>query len=251
MAKDRARAGNMSENNSQLLKERITSLITQCLRTGEKLPTERQMVKALGVSRTALREALSVFEGNGMIVSQKGSGRYVRMPDISISIINTWSIVIRANPSMLLDFLEIRSILEIHSLPKAVERANVEQIRNMDRQVQLMIEKSKRGESFEQEDREFHRTLFESTRNILLEQLLNSFWELFCSFEIERKHLELESVALQHQKILQAFTRQDVPLLTKLMQEQFADARLRIMNAIIKYQKSMETAKPEIFGLEE
>lgn len=222
------------------LESKITDLVAECLRTGQKLPTERQLVKDLGVSRTALREALSVFEANGMITSQQGSGRYVQMPDISIQIINTWSVVVRANPAMLLEFLELRSILEIYSLPRAVERANVEQIRNMDKQVSAMMEKGKRGESFVYEDREFHRTLFESTQNILLEQLLISFWDLFDHFDIERAHSDLESVALQHQEMLQAFTRQDVQQLTNLMKDQFADVRSRIMNSIIRHQRQVE-----------
>ena len=226
-------------SNTQTLKEKITNLITNCLRTGEKLPTERMLVRELGVSRTALRESLSVFEANGMITSQQGSGRYVQMPDISIQIINTWSIVVRANPAMLLDFLEIRSILEIHSLPKAVSCANVAQIQNLGTQVNAMIDNASRGESFVREDREFHRTLFESTGNILLEQLLISFWDLFDYFDIERAHSDLQTVALHHQKMLQAFTRQDISLLTELMQDQFADARARIMVSILEHQQKI------------
>lgn len=240
MQEEHKRADAPPEPGPSPLKERIAELITQCLRTGEKLPTERQMVKEFGVSRTALREALSVFEANGMIAAQQGSGRYVQMPDISISIINTWSIVVRANPAMLLEFFEIRGLLELHSLPQAVERANLEQIRNMDRQVQFMLEKGKRGEPFVREDREFHRTLFKSTGNILLEQLLTSFWDLFDYFDIDRVHSDLESVAIQHQLMLHAFTRKDVPLLIDLMNDQIADARLRIMNSIIKHQEIQE-----------
>jgi len=226
------------ETGGQSLQERVASIVTRCLRTGEKLPTERQMVHDLGVSRTILREALSVFEANGMITSQQGSGRYVQIPNIGMSIFNTWSIVIRANPSMLLNFFEIRCLLEIHSLPQAVERANVNQIREMHNQVQVMLEKAKGKEAFVKEDREFHRILFESTGNILLEQLLNAFWDLFDAFVVEPAHADLESAAIQHQLMLNAFTRKDVPLLADLMRDQCADARLRIMNAIIQYEKN-------------
>jgi len=145
--------------------------------------------------------------------------------------------VIRANPSMLLNFFEIRCLLEIHSLPQAVERANVDQIREMHNHVQMMLEKAKRKEAFVKEDREFHRILFESTRNILLEQLLNAFWDLFYAFVGDSVHDDLESAALRHQSMLNAFTRKDISLLTDLMREQCADARLRIMNAIIEYEQ--------------
>lgn len=223
-----------SKLDKEILERKISTLVAESLRTGEKLPTERQLVQDLGVSRTALREALSVFESNGMITTQQGSGRYVQMPDISIQIINTWSVVLQAKPAMLLEFLELRVILELNSLPRAVEHANIEQIRNMDKQVQIMLQKGKQGQPFVHEDREFHRTLFESTQNILLEQLLTSFWNLFDHFEMEQHHDNLEAAALQHQDMLQAFMRQDVEHLTTLLKDQFAEVRERIIKAIIK-----------------
>ena len=231
------KADHKTPDGTKSLKDRVSSLVAKCLRSGEKLPTERQMVDELGVSRTALRETLSAFEANGMITSQQGSGRYVRFPDIGLSILNSWLIVIKANPSMLLDFFEIRCILEIYSLPQAVERANVDQISELHKQVRAMLEKAKKGEDFISEDREFHRILFASTGNILLEQLLNSFWDLFDVFIVERAHSDLENAALRHKRILDAFTRQDTPLLTELMREQCADARLRIVNAIIVHEE--------------
>jgi len=87
MQKNIRDAGAGQDNGGQSLQERVASIVTQCLRTGEKLPTERQMVLDLGVSRTILREALSAFEANGMITSQQGSGRYVQIPDIGMSIL--------------------------------------------------------------------------------------------------------------------------------------------------------------------
>jgi GntR family transcriptional repressor for pyruvate dehydrogenase complex len=44
------------------------------LRPGQKLPSERALVGALGVSRTSVREALRALEAMGIIESRTGSG---------------------------------------------------------------------------------------------------------------------------------------------------------------------------------
>lgn len=230
----------MVENNTltthkKTLKEQIAELIVKHLQTDEKLPPEKDLMDMFGVSRTALREALSSYESSGIIVSKQGSGRYVQIPDVSKQIVDTWSIILHTKPSLLLELLEIRSILEINSLPKAMERISTDQLQYLGMQVALMKEKASRGEPFIENDRLFHKTLFESTNNIFLEQLLTTFWDLFESSDINKQHEDLIMVALQHEKMLKAFAKQDLPLLTELFQEQFNDARYRIMIALVSY----------------
>ena len=222
-------SGTVSNN----LEEKLVTLIVDRLESGEKLPTEKQMVKDFGVSRTALREVLSIFEASGIVTTRQGSGRYVKMPDVGAQIVDAWSIMLRAKPSMLLELLEIRSILEINSLEQAMQRANMAQLQLLNNQVVIMKEKAEKNEDFVREDREFHRILFCSTGNILLEQLLTAFWDLYETSKIETRHSNLREVAWQHEKMLEAFTRQDLITLSQLMKEQFIDARFRIMVSLM------------------
>jgi GntR family transcriptional repressor for pyruvate dehydrogenase complex len=215
------------------LKEKIMDIITICLQGGSKFPSEAQLAKKFCVSRTSLREVLSPFEASGIISSQRGSGRYVHMPDISEQIADTWGILLHAKPGLLMEFLEIRSILEINSLEKAISRVDATQLRHLGEQVHIMKQKAARGEAFVIEDSKFHRTLFESTGNILLQQLLTTFWNLFSTSPIKKIHSDLVEVAIQHEKIYEAVIRQDLPLLITLMKEQFADARYRIAQFLL------------------
>lgn len=48
---------------------------------GAKLPTERDLSERLGVPRSAVRDALSVFEAQQMVVRIIGSGTYVAQPE--------------------------------------------------------------------------------------------------------------------------------------------------------------------------
>jgi DNA-binding FadR family transcriptional regulator len=223
-----------NDQDTNALKEKVGTLIVERMVTGDKLPTEREMVNMFGVSRTTLREALSVYEANGIITSQQGSGRYVQVPNFGSQIIDTWSIMLEAKPSMLLDLLEIRRILEIHSLPQAMQGINMEQLRLLKVQVTKMKELAEQKKTFAQHDKQFHCILFSSTKNVLLEQLLTAFWDLYQAAKVETYHDQLTTLALQHEEILNAFTKSDIDLVTKLMNEQFADARYRIVVALME-----------------
>lgn len=48
------------------------------LRGGDKLPTEADLMADYGVSRIVVRQAVEVLRNEGLVVSQRGSGTYVR-----------------------------------------------------------------------------------------------------------------------------------------------------------------------------
>lgn len=55
------------------------------LQPGERLPAEREMAEALGVSRQTLRKALSSLEDEGVLRSEPGRGWFVRADPLSDS----------------------------------------------------------------------------------------------------------------------------------------------------------------------
>ena len=58
--------------------EQIRDLISKgALTVGEKLPTEQELSKQLGVSRSSVREALRVLEAEGSIEIRRGSGAFI------------------------------------------------------------------------------------------------------------------------------------------------------------------------------
>ncbi|WP_347613975.1 GntR family transcriptional regulator, partial [Comamonas thiooxydans] len=61
----------LSDRVAQQLLELIQS--TQ-LQSGAKLPTERALAEQLGVSRTALREAIQKLASRGVLESRVGAG---------------------------------------------------------------------------------------------------------------------------------------------------------------------------------
>lgn len=239
-------------DKGRTLEDGIMKLIAERLDSGGKLPTEQQMAKLFGVSRTALRETLSRFEANGFIVSRRGSGRYATMPDFSGQIRDAWAVILSANPYMMLELLEIRGLLEASTLPAAMERISARQIEAMGRQVRGMKERAARGELFVEEDRNFHRILYESTGNALLEQLLTAFNDLYNASHIELSPPDGVLVASQHAEMLEALTRRDLESLTRMLKQQFVDIRGRIlvylMNSGLTAGKAGTPAAPKRAG---
>jgi GntR family transcriptional regulator len=68
------KSANLSEQISQYIKEKIVQNI---YRPGEKLPSEAEFSRTLGVSRNSVREALGLLESVGLIVKRQGVGTFV------------------------------------------------------------------------------------------------------------------------------------------------------------------------------
>src|SRR5690606_27580286 len=50
------------------------------LKPGDKLPTESEIVRAQGVSRTVVREAISRLQAGGLVETRHGIGSFVLAP---------------------------------------------------------------------------------------------------------------------------------------------------------------------------
>ena len=64
---------------SQRLHDRLGNLIS-ATPPGDRLPSEPELARDLGVSRATLREAMRIFETQGLIRRRQGAGTYVLSP---------------------------------------------------------------------------------------------------------------------------------------------------------------------------
>ena len=61
----------------ELVEDFSSRIQAQVLRPGDKLPTESEIMKAYGVSRTVVREALSRLQAAGLVETHHGIGTFV------------------------------------------------------------------------------------------------------------------------------------------------------------------------------
>jgi GntR family transcriptional repressor for pyruvate dehydrogenase complex len=82
---------------------------------GERLPSERDLVRELGISRAVLRESLSSLESLGYLEARVGQGRYVADPDGGRGqrLIDDW---LRRHQAELRDLIELRAVIESQAL---------------------------------------------------------------------------------------------------------------------------------------
>lgn len=69
----------LQQTTSQKLHERLNHLIGEA-QAGDRLPSEPELSRRLGVSRATLREAMRTFEAQGLIHRRQGSGTFVARP---------------------------------------------------------------------------------------------------------------------------------------------------------------------------
>lgn len=79
-----SKGDNWSMNSGQELSRsrEIVDVITSGIKRGtflpgERLPSQVEMAQLFGVSRTVVREAIKILEGQGIVSSKRGSGAYV------------------------------------------------------------------------------------------------------------------------------------------------------------------------------
>ena len=78
----------------QRLYERVVEKVLELIssgawRPGYRLPPERELSDAFGVSRTVVREAVKALEARGILESTTGSGVSVRRADFNICLLYT------------------------------------------------------------------------------------------------------------------------------------------------------------------
>ncbi len=105
------------------LGEKIRS---QKLRPGDKLPTETAIMKAFGVSRTVVREALSKLQAGGLVETHHGIGTFVLQPKAAGMFRLDASDI--ATSVDVLAVLELRISLETESAGLAATRRTDEQL---------------------------------------------------------------------------------------------------------------------------
>ena len=112
---------------SEQVSTRILSMIKSGnLKAGDKLPTEKQMCVALGISRSPLREALKALTLMGILESRQG-GRYT-VTDLSPNrLVTPFNVLLSVADEDLHMQFEARAVVELELVRFCVERANDEQ----------------------------------------------------------------------------------------------------------------------------
>ncbi|WP_016910603.1 FadR/GntR family transcriptional regulator [Streptomyces xiaopingdaonensis] len=150
------------------------------LRVGDRLPPERELAPVLGVSRSALREALRVLETIGVLVAQAGRGpdagaRIVRNPDDALGRVLRLHFALGSYG--LEDVLEARVILERSSFEAAARHASPEDLDVAEELLAGMSRPDVGVADFNDLDTRFHVQIARSSGNELTSTLTSAVRE--------------------------------------------------------------------------
>jgi GntR family transcriptional regulator, transcriptional repressor for pyruvate dehydrogenase complex len=139
------------------------SIRSFALRPGEKLPTETEIVRNFGVSRTVVREAISSLQAAGLIETRRGIGSFVRPAPKSIELgIKPESIVTVRD---VLAVLELRISLETEAASLAAARRTDSQLAAMRQALDLFEQQVGQSGDGASSDFQFHLEIAYATGN--------------------------------------------------------------------------------------
>lgn len=174
-------------NLTGMLIERLTDAIVDGkLAPRTRLPTEQALMRAHGVSRTVVREAIAALRAEGLVETRQGSGAFVandpRKRPFRIDLEGMRSI------AQVVDVLELRVCVEVEAAGLAAERrtrADLARLRDISRRFSATIDAG--GQAIDI-DFEFHSAIGSATQN----PYFSSFLAFLGGIIIPRRSVHLD-----------------------------------------------------------
>ncbi|MET0234521.1 MAG: FCD domain-containing protein [Kibdelosporangium sp.] len=151
----------------QVIEQMRSAITTGEWRVGERIPTEPELVTALGVGRNTVREAVRALAHAGLLEVRQGDGTFVRATS------ELSGAVRRLCGSELRDVLEVRRTLEVEGARLAASARTEAELEQLTRLLELRDESAATGQwaRFVQIDAEFHHLVVTASHNRLLAEL--------------------------------------------------------------------------------
>lgn len=152
------------------------------LGAGDRLPTERALMAALGIGRSSVREAVSQLQALGVLETRIGSGTYIRKPVTARTVHLPLSIEARDLADGLMLTLEVRRGVEIEASMAAARRRTPDDVVRMEAALDEMERVHRREGTSGAADLAFHLTIYDASGNPLFRQVLEQLREHFERF---------------------------------------------------------------------
>jgi GntR family transcriptional repressor for pyruvate dehydrogenase complex len=182
---------------------------------GDKLPSENELVEMFQVSKTAVREALSVLAAKGILEKRPGVGSILREMAGS-SLIEPITSKLILEKQSLREILEFRRGIEVESAALAAEHANAEQLEAIENAHFELIEVNRNGGLGIEEDYLFHYLIIISSGNSIYEWIFDlispKFLEAMKISKSQSKQVSeryINEAHTEHERIVKALKNKD------------------------------------------
>jgi GntR family transcriptional regulator, uxu operon transcriptional repressor len=198
------------DGSGQAALTQLRAYLVQRDASGTRLPPERELCEALGVSRGELRKALAIMEREGRLWRHVGKGTFVgERPDDEGTDLRV--LAARTNPA---EVIRTRLIMEPEIAREAALNATSDEIKAMQR----MIAGSRAAQSwrqYENLDNRLHRQIAEATHNVVVLMLFDALnvvrrtvvWGRLRA--VHRRPPDDHHSFAEHERIVQAIAERD------------------------------------------
>jgi GntR family transcriptional repressor for pyruvate dehydrogenase complex len=165
---------------SELLAQRLRgAILRKDLAEGAPLPTEKELVEQLGVSRATVREGLRLLEADGLIATRpgRGGGTVVRRPPAS-GHTRALALLLQFAGTTLGELLEARRVIEPACARLAAGRVRPDQLVEMERLIEEMRASTGEPLAYLTQQVRFHLLIAHAAGNNVLRIYATSLAEL-------------------------------------------------------------------------
>ena len=189
----------------EMVMEQIKDIVKKGeLKSGDKLPSERDLCEKLEVSRASVREALRALQMLGLIESKHGEGNFIN-ENIQNSLLEPLSIVFLLLGSKSEDILELRKVIEPETAALAAKNITNEQLIEL-KELMDELNNNSDAEICASIDKKFHYKIAQASGNHLISNIMFSISSLIEKY-IENSKIHALNKTLvrdQHEEIWRA-----------------------------------------------
>jgi GntR family transcriptional regulator, transcriptional repressor for pyruvate dehydrogenase complex len=180
------------------------------LKSGDRLPPERDLAQRFRVSRTSVREALRSLQSRGLIEIRAGEGAFVR--DVSVeALIEPLALVILPYREAVGELFEARRLLEPAIAALAARRATRDELAEMERILADQAREVAHGRTGMAQDSALHAAIAAAAHNRAIVRIVNALVDLLAQSREESLHTpgRPRRSHQHHRRILGAIRRRD------------------------------------------
>lgn len=182
------------------------------LTPGDKIPSERELVAELRISRQSIREALNRAEVMGLIRVRQGEGSFI-LSSVKGALKPPLALIIEQEAARIFDFLEIRKLVEGWCAEKAALEATGEELQGMQEILEKMKKVASKDKQWEKLDLELHLSFAKATHNVIavhiMEALKVNFGPFFKFTKSMPSSEKIDVLWQHHYEIFKAIERRD------------------------------------------
>jgi GntR family transcriptional regulator, transcriptional repressor for pyruvate dehydrogenase complex len=211
----------------QIVQQIEDSVLNGSLKPGDQLPAERELAQRLGVSRTAVREAVKALREKGLVEAYSGRGTFIT-DGTSQAARQSFDLMVKIGQQEGAPYLaELRLILEPGIAALAATRVTDEDLAGLREAVAVMDRAQKDPAAFIEADLDFHLALAEAAANPLILSLIDSIVGLLREQRIKIFNVEggPQRGQFHHKRIFEAMERRDPELARNAMRAHLEQVR--------------------------